>query len=136
MRVIVDSNVLFSALISPHNPPHTIYQAWRQGLFELVTCKEQIDEIRRASRYDKFKQILHPHEVGLMLNNMKNALLFDNLPSGYEAQDPNDSFLLALAIKSKAHYLVTGDKKAGLLMLKTIGQTRIISTSAFYGKIG
>jgi uncharacterized protein len=77
MRVILDSNVLFSALISPHSPPHRVFQAWRQGVFDLVTCKEQIEEIRRASRYQKFKAILQPHEVGLMLNNMKNALVIE-----------------------------------------------------------
>jgi uncharacterized protein len=82
MRIIVDSNVLFSALIPSHNPPHTIYQAWRQGLFELVTCKEQIDEIRRPIRYDKFKEILHPHEVGLMLNNINRKHGFCKLHPG------------------------------------------------------
>jgi len=135
MRVILDSNVLFSALISPHSPPHGVFQAWRQGLFDLVTCKEQIEEIHRASRYQKFKAILQPHEVGLMLNNMKRALVIENLPSGYEADDPNDAFLLSLAVASKAHYLVTGDKKAGLLALTTIGQTQIVTASEFCSKV-
>lgn len=134
MRVILDSNVLFSALISPHSPPHRVFQAWRQGVFDLVTCKEQIEEIRRASRYQKFKAILQPHEVGLMLNNMKNALVIGSLPSGYEADDPNDAFLLSLAVASKANYLVTGDKKAGLLALATIGQTQIVTASGFCSK--
>jgi uncharacterized protein len=51
MRVILDSNILFSALISPIGPPHRIYQAWRAKRFELATCSIQIGEIRRASRY-------------------------------------------------------------------------------------
>ena len=82
MRVILDSNILFSALISPHTPPHRIYQAWRQGVFELVTCDEQLEDIRRASRYPKLKNILQPHRVGLMLNNMQNATVINRLPSG------------------------------------------------------
>ncbi len=100
MRVILDSNILFSSLISPNTPPHRIYQAWRQGVFELVTCGEQLEEIRRASRYPKFKEILQPHRAGLMLNNMQRATLIDHLPSGYETADPNDAFLLVLADKS------------------------------------
>ena len=135
MRVILDSNILFSALISPHTPPHRIYQAWRQGVFELVTCDEQLEEIRRASRYPKLKNILQPHRVGLMLNNMQNATVIDRLPSGYEAADPNDAFLLALADKSHAHYIVTGDKRAGILSLITIGQTQIVTASAFCDKV-
>jgi len=135
MRVILDSNILFSALISPHTPPHRIYQAWRQGVFELVTCDEQLEEIRRASRYPKLKNMLQPHRVGLMLNNMQSATVIDRLPSGYEAADPNDAFLLALADKSHAHYIVTGDKRAGILSLITIGQTQIVTASAFCDKV-
>ena len=82
MRVVLDSNILLSALISPHAPPHRIYQAWRKGIFELVTCFEQIEEIRRASRYPKFKNILQPHLVGLMLNNIRDTDVLDfmNIP--------------------------------------------------------
>lgn len=135
MRVILDSNVLFSALISPNTPPHRIYQAWRQGIFELVTCDEQLAEIRRASRYPKIKHILQPHRVGLMLNNMQRAIIVDNLSSRYETADPNDAFLLALADKSQAHYLVTGDKRAGVLSLITLGQTQIVTASVFCDKV-
>ena len=135
MRVILDSNILFSALISPHNPPHRIYQAWQQGVFELVTCAEQLEEIRQASRYPKFKAILQPHRVGLMLNNMQRATVISHLPSGYEAADPNDAWLLALADKSQAHYLVTGDKRAGILSLTAIGKTKIVTASVFCDRV-
>jgi putative PIN family toxin of toxin-antitoxin system len=135
MRVILDSNILFSALVSPYAPPHRIYQAWQQGVFELVTCDEQLDGIRRASRYPKFKNILQPHRVGFMLNNMQRATVFSQLPSGYEAADPNDAWLLALADKSKSHYLVTGDKRAGILSLIAVGQTQIVTAAVFCEKL-
>lgn len=135
MRVILDSNILFSALIYPNSPPHRAYQAWRQGVFDLVTCAEQLDEIRRASRYPKFKTILQPHRVGVMVNNMQRAIVVSNLPSGYEAADPNDSWLLALADKSQAHYLVTGDKKAGILSRNNLGQTQIVTVSELCEKL-
>lgn len=135
MRVILDSNILFSALISPHTPPHRIYQAWNQKLFQLVTCDEQLEEIRSASRYPKFRTILQPHLVGAMLNNMKKSLVLSDLPSGYTTLDPNDAWLLALADKSEAHYLVTGDKKAGILSLAVIGQTQIVTAQDFCRKV-
>ena len=37
MRVVLDTNVLLSALISPHGPPDTIYRAWRAAPFEIET---------------------------------------------------------------------------------------------------
>jgi uncharacterized protein len=112
MRVVLDSNIFLSALISPHAPPHRIYQAWREGAFELVTCSRQLDELRRASRYPKFKDILQPHRVGLMLNNLRRATVIERLPAGYEIADPNDAWLLTLADVAKVDYLVTGDKRA------------------------
>ena len=135
MRVVLDSNILLSALISPHAPPHRIYQAWRKGVFELVTCFEQIEEIRRASRYPKFKNILQPHRVGLMLNNMQKATVIDSLPDGYEAADPNDAWLLALADGAQAHFLVTGDKRAGILSLGKLGHTQIVTASTFCDRV-
>ena len=85
MRVVLDSNILFSALISPHGPPHRIFQAWRTKRFELVTCSIQLDEIRRASRYPKFRDILKPHRVGRMVNDLHGAILIDTLSREFEA---------------------------------------------------
>ena len=73
MRVILDTNVLLGALISPHGPPDIIYRAWRAARFELVTSTAQLDELRRVSRYPKLKTILPAHRVGTMVNNMQHA---------------------------------------------------------------
>ncbi len=135
MIVILDSNILLSALISPHSPPHLIYEAWQKDVFELATCREQIDEIRRASRYPKFSNILQPHRVGLMLNNLQKATVIENLYHNYETNDPNDNWMLSLAIEVQANYIVTGDKKAGILDRKNIGKTQIVSAIVFCKKI-
>lgn len=80
MRVVLDTNVLLSALISPHGAPDAIYRAWRASRFELVTSTEQLDELRRVSRYPKLKTILPTHRVGAMVNNMQRAVVLDHLP--------------------------------------------------------
>lgn len=64
MRVILDTNVLLGALISPIGPPDAIYRAWRATRFELVTSAAQLDELRRVRRYPKLKTILPAHRVG------------------------------------------------------------------------
>ena len=131
MRVVLDTNVLLSALISPHGPPDVIYRAWRAARFEVVTSVAQLDELRRASRYPKFKAVLQPHRVGTMVNNLQRAVVLEHLPAGIEADDPNDAFLLAMAVASEAEYLVTGDHRAGLLQRGSIGRTRIVTPAAF-----
>ena len=131
MRVVLDSNVLFSALISPHGAPHRVYQAWRARRFELVTCPTQLDEIRRASRYPKLRDLLQPHRVGAMVNALAADALPDPPLGGHEADDPDDAWLLALAEASGADWLVTGDRRSGLLARGHVGRARIATAAAF-----
>lgn len=111
MRVVLDTNILFSALISPHGAPDAIYRAWRAARFEVVTSRMQLDEIRRASRYPKLQAILQPAKVGAMINNLQLAVVLERLTIEVEADDPDDSFLLAMALAGDADYLVTGDRR-------------------------
>jgi len=134
MRVILDTNVLLGALISPHGPPDAIYRAWRAARFELVTSAAQLDELRRVSRYPRLKTILPAHRVGTMVNNMQRAIVLEQLPplpEGVDTTDPNDAFLLAMALGGEADYLVTGDRRAGLLQQGSIGRTHIVTPAVF-----
>lgn len=135
MRVVLDTNVLLSALISPHGAPDAIYRAWRAARFEVVTSRVQLDEIRRASRYPKFQAVLQPHRVGTMVNNLQRAIVLEHLASDIEANDPNDAFLLAMSHAGDADYLVTGDRRAGLLQRGHFGRTRIVTPGAFCAEI-
>lgn len=135
MRVVLDTNILFSALISPHGAPDAIYRAWRTARFELVTSRVQLEEIRRASRYPKLQAVLQPAKVGVMINNLQRALVLEHLPRGFEADDPDDAFLLAMADAGKADYLVTGDRRAGLLRRGHAGRSRILTPTAFCAEV-
>ena len=134
MRVVLDTNVLLSALISSHGAPDTIYRAWRAAQFDLVTSTAQLDELRRVSRYPKLKTILPAHRVGAMVNNMQRAVVLEhlpNLPEGVELNDPNDAFLFTMALAGEADYLVTGDRRAGLLQRGSAGRARILTPATF-----
>lgn len=139
MRVVLDTNVLLAALISPYTPPDTIYRAWRDRRFELVTSAQQLRELRRVSRYPKLRRILPPHRVGAMINNMQRAMVLErlpDLPQQIELSDPDDAFLLATVIGSDAAWLVTGDRKAGLLQLGRIGSAAIVTPRTFVQHLG
>jgi putative PIN family toxin of toxin-antitoxin system len=77
MRVVLDTNVLLSALISPSGTPNEIYRAWRSGKFELVTSHQQLDEIRRASHYPRLKAVVSRSRIGTLVNIMKRGLVLD-----------------------------------------------------------
>jgi putative PIN family toxin of toxin-antitoxin system len=138
MRVILDTNVLLGALISPYGPPDVIYRTWRAARFELVTSTAQLEELRRVSRYPKLKTILPAHRVGTMVNNMQRAIVIVNLPpppDDMDLNDPNDVFLLSMALASEADYLVTGDRRSGLLQVGSAGRTRILSPVTFCAEV-
>ena len=137
MRVVLDTNVLLSALISPHGAPDAIYRAWRAARFEVITSPGQLDELRRASRYPKLQAVLQPHRVGVMVNNLQRAVVLEGVSTeGIEADDPFDAYLLALAVQGAADYLVTGDHAAGLLRRGNIGRTRIVTPAIFCANLG
>lgn len=137
MRVALDTNVLLSALLSPRGYPDTIYRAWRAARFEVATSLDQLDELRRASRYPKFKAVLQPHRVGTMVHNLQRAVVLEQLPqlgtvaAADHSFDRFDTFLLAIAVAGEADYLVTGDHRAGLVQQKSVGRTRIVTPEMF-----
>ena len=67
--------------------------------------------------------------VILDTNVLLGALI--SLPDAMEINDPNDAFLLAMALASESDYLVTGDRRAGLLQLGAAGRTRIVTPTTF-----
>ena len=134
MRVILDTNVLLAALISPHGASDTIYRAWRAAQSELVTSDIQLEELQRASRYPKFKRILPAHRVGTLINNLQRAVILETLPplpEDIDVGDPNDAFLLAMVLASAGDYLITGDRRAGLLQLASFKRARIVTPAIF-----
>ena len=135
MRVVLDTNIFLSALISPHETANAIYRTWRAGKFDVVTSRIQLDELRRASRYPKFKSILQPMKVGAMINNLQHAIILERLDLKAEAADPNDSFLISMCVEGSADYLVTGDHRAGLLKTKKIENTRVLTPADFCSKV-
>ena len=132
MLVLLDSNIFFSALLKAGSPPARIVDLWLDGGFHLLTGGAQIDEIRTASRNLKFRKILHPHDVGVLVNNLHRAEVWPGpLPRKHQAADPADSYLLDLMEAAQTDYAVTGDKRSGLLEIEKLGRTKILSATAF-----
>jgi putative PIN family toxin of toxin-antitoxin system len=131
MRVVLDTGILIAALITVDTPPDKIYQAWKKKRFELFTSEWQLEEFRRVSRYPKLRNLLNPTEAGQMVNGIKlNAFVYTSLPTVDLCKDPDDNPILAIALESKADFLVTGDKR-DLLSMERIRMTPIVSAASF-----
>src|ERR1017187_2649949 len=131
MRVVLDTNILISALMVQTGNPAAIYRAWQEGRFTLLTCAEYLDERRATLHKPAVAERIKPYKAGGMINELKElAENICSLPRVERSPDPTYDFLLALSEAGKADYLVTGDK-GGLLALDRHKATRIISARAF-----
>jgi uncharacterized protein len=131
MRVVLDTNILISALIAPRGSPDRIYRAWRSGRFILVTSAPLLEEFRRVTRYRALQRYLSRSLAGTMHSELSSlATLVRRLPRVDASPDPDDNLVLATALAGRADYLVTGDK-ADLLRLGRCESTLIVSASDF-----
>lgn len=131
MRVVLDTNILVSALISSAGHSAGIYDAWEDGKFTLLTCAEHLDELRATLQKPRIAELIKPHKAGRLVNQIKKlAEEIGPLPLVKRSPDPNDDFLLALSEAGQADYLVTGDKN-GLLSLARHKSTQILSARKF-----
>jgi putative PIN family toxin of toxin-antitoxin system len=131
MRVVLDTNILVSALLVEIGHPAAIYRAWQEGGFTLLTCRQQLDELRAVLHKPTLIERIKPYKAGHLVNELKElAVTIRSLPHVERSSDPEDDFLLALSEAGKADYLVTGDK-SGLLTLARHKGTRIVFAREF-----
>lgn len=136
MRVVLDTNILISALIVRGGTTDAIVQAWQRRGYTLLTCDEQIEELRDCfTRPWLVPERIRRHEAGRLLNHLRRSAIFiAPLPVVTRSADPDDDFLLALSEAGQADFLVTGDK-GGLFALVRHGGTRIVTARDFVGRI-
>ena len=131
MRLVIDTNILVSALLARTSLPAHLVTLWREGRFDLLTSADQLEELRRVTRYPKIRERLAPSLAGRLINELRDiATVVDNLPDVTVSPDPDDNYLLAMAVAGAADFLVTGDKRH-LLGIGQYAAARIVTVRDF-----
>jgi putative PIN family toxin of toxin-antitoxin system len=129
--LVVDTNILISALLAGTSLPAHLLLLWREGRFDLLTSADKLDELMRVTRYPKIRERLSPALAGRLINEVRDlAVLLRALPVVTASPDPHDNYLLAMASAGAADFLVTGDKR-DLLALRLFEGTKIITVRDF-----
>lgn len=115
MRVVLDANVLVSALIRPIGPPgRVVDRVMREEGFGLVASPAMLDELRRALQYPRVRKYLplSEAEIDLWVDALQAiAIVVEGRPSRRViAADPADDIYLFAAVDGLADYIVTGDR--------------------------
>ena len=112
MRIVLDTNIFVSALITKGTPPDQLYQAWLRNDIDLVTSVTQIEEITDVLARPKLRRFVDPDEAAQMVSAIHlRAIVVDDMPVPKRSPDPKDDVILATAVTGQAALLVTGDKR-------------------------
>lgn len=111
VRAVLDANVLISAVLSAQGPSASLIRRFRAGAFELIASRLLFEELERAFTYPKLRKRISPANAGAYLGWLREHATLVEDPSAppVSSPDPDDDYLLALAITEQA-FLVTGDE--------------------------
>lgn len=135
MRVLLDTNVLVSYLLTPSagGSVGTIMDALTRGAFTLLVPPDLLEELERvATRKSHLAKRIRPDQLARLRDLLPAVgellpVIEETIPA--VTRDRKDDYLLAYAFVSTADYLVTGDDD--LLVLRNVGSLAIISPPAF-----
>ncbi len=134
MRVVLDTNVVVSAVLSPTGSPAEVVRRWRREAFDVVVSEAMLDEYRRALGYPKVRALhgLDDARLDQRIARLRRlALLVEptRVVTAVE-EDLADNRVLECAVAGEAAYVVSGDRRH-LLSLKSFEGIRILSPGAF-----
>ncbi len=122
MRVVLDTNIFVSALISTDGYAAQTFDLWTHKKYDLVTSLNQLDELRRVSGYEHLRGRFRPADMGKLVNALRyKALVVENLPELDVSPDPDDNAILATGVAGGVQYIVSGDKSHMLDLVKVRG---------------
>jgi putative PIN family toxin of toxin-antitoxin system len=129
LKVVVDTNVLVSALLFGGTPGRLIV-LWQKGAIKPLASKEIIDEYLRVLTYPKFK--LSEEEINFLLYQqiLPYFDVIDAHPGpGIIKKDPEDDKFISCALAGKAKFIISGDQH--LLASKSYRKIKILSPADF-----
>lgn len=71
MRLVIDTNILVSALLAATSLPAQLVVLWRTGRFDLLTTAEQLDELMRVTRHPRIRERLAPAIADRLVNDLR-----------------------------------------------------------------
>ncbi len=110
MKIVLDTNVLVSGILSPHGPPAAVLRALLTGSAALCFDERIVSEYRDVLTRTKFSfdRDLVEELIGYLEAAGSPALA---APLPVTLPDPWDQMFIEVAVSSNADFLVTGNLK-------------------------
>jgi len=135
LRVVLDTNIILSALLFTNGRLAWIRDAWLSGGIRPVVCKQTVKELLRTLAYPKFK--LSGIEQEEMLADFlpyAETVVMEKIPTHLpRCRDEDDQIFVVLASESGAEMLISGDKD--LLALRSELSFQILTADEFKDRL-
>ena len=134
-RVVLDANVIISALIRPQSAPGRILRtAVEDRAVRLVTSALLLDELRAVLEYPRLQRYLKmsrqdKEEFVILLEQVADPINIDDFSALGICRDPDDEPYLQTALAGRADYIVSGDQD--LLELRLVEHVEIVQPADF-----
>ena len=110
MKVVVDTNILVSGLLSPHGAPAEVLRMIVSGEVELCVDARIISEYEEVLARPKFG--FDKEEIGLLIDYIKHSsLVVTASPLKVRLEDTGDEPFAEVSVSGRAACLITGNVK-------------------------
>lgn len=114
LKVVLDTNIFVSGLLSRTGTPAKMLDAWRAGEYLLVTSPSIVAEVKAVllSRRILEKYGIRPQDIEALVTLLEKdglTVLCETEVSGIIPEDPKDEMFLACALEAGADMIVSGD---------------------------
>ncbi len=138
MRIVLDTNVVMSALLWRGNP-YQLLQAIRQRsnlqIYSSVTLLEELADVLTRPSATKRLGVIDQHAGTVLLDYAAVVQVIEPAPLAQPVcRDPDDDEVLALAVAAQADLIVSGDRD--LLVLGQFEGIAIVTARDALGRLG
>lgn len=133
MRIVLDTNVVVSGLLTAVGPPAQIVDLVSSGDISLVVDERILDEYQDVLARPRFKFGIR--EISDFLTLARDAEYVIGAPLPFALADPDDEPFLEVAVAGAVDALVTGNEKhfkvrGGRLTIPVLGPRRFLEILA------
>jgi putative PIN family toxin of toxin-antitoxin system len=133
MRLVIDTNVLVSAILSPVSISAKVLN-WGEDNGVILYSTTTLTEVLSVLGRSKFSKYIDHDDIDGLSIRIKTAWLFVEILNQVQlCRDPKDDKFIDLALNGEASHLISGDKD--LLVLNPIKNTSVISPRTFWDEI-
>lgn len=125
MKIVLDTNVIISALIKEGKPRDLLFEILQNH--ELVISKEILEEVATVANEPRIRKYVNQEDIVNFLRDLASSALIVKIKSRFKAvkEDPDDDTILRTAVDGKSRLVVSGDSH--ILDLKRFRRIRIVS---------